>query len=111
MKNHVQSGKSITIPAPAGGTVSGRGVMVGHLFGIAACTAAEGEPVAIYTSDVYDIDKETGTALTFGAPVYFDPSTNKVQPAADGLKRIGVAIAAAGNAATTARVLLDGAAS
>ena len=36
MKNDIQKGDVITVPAPAGGTVSGEGVIVGNIFGIAA---------------------------------------------------------------------------
>lgn len=47
MKNFVQPGEVLTVPAPAGGVASGAGVKLGVLFGVAQGAAAEGAPVAI----------------------------------------------------------------
>lgn len=47
MKNFIQTGAMITVPAPTGGVASGQGMIVGGLFGIAATTAPEGSAVEI----------------------------------------------------------------
>ena len=41
-KNMVQAGDVITFTAPAGGVVSGQGIAIGSLFGVAQFDAAEG---------------------------------------------------------------------
>jgi predicted RecA/RadA family phage recombinase len=36
MKNFLQTGNSVTVPAPTGGVASGVGVLIGALFGVTA---------------------------------------------------------------------------
>ena len=78
MKNHIQKGDVITVPAPAGGTVSGEGVIVGNIFGIAAYAAAVGEPVELATPGVYQLPKATAAVLTVGAGVAWDNTAKNI---------------------------------
>lgn len=110
MKNYIQVGDAVTVVAPVGGLASGAGHLAGYLFGIAATDAAEGEDVAINTVGVYDLDKPTGIAFDVGARVYWDVANGGVTATATSNRRIGVALAAADNAAALVRVRLDGAA-
>jgi predicted RecA/RadA family phage recombinase len=108
MKNFVQPGHMVTIPAPSGGVVSGAGVLVGALFGVAATTQAEGQPVELATTGVYDLPKVTGTAFTLGAPLFWDTTPGRLTTvAADGVL-VGAATEPAESAATTGRVRLNG---
>ena len=55
-RNYIQNGHVITVTTPAGGITSGEGLIVGSIFGVAAYTAAEGdplEPVSYTHLDVY----------------------------------------------------------
>ena len=51
MKNHIQKGDVITVPAPAGGTVSGEGVIVGGEFAHALGIGQQREGRALPDAD------------------------------------------------------------
>ena len=108
MKNFVQPGNYVTVTAPAGGLSSGEGVLVGHLFGVAATTAAEGAEVEIATNGVYDLAKDDTAAFTAGAPAYWDDANKVVTATATDNLRIGTALVAAATAATVGRILITG---
>ena len=108
MKNFIQTGHMITVPAPTGGVVSGQGVIVGALFGIAATTAPEATNVEIATTGVYDLPKAPATVFALGDRVAWDDAAKVIAPPAAGLYPVGIAITAAGNGAVTVRVRLDG---
>ena len=70
MRNYIQPGKTITVPAPAD-VKSGDLVVVGDLFGVAEFSAAEGDPVEIATEGVYELPKVEAQAWTVGAKVFY----------------------------------------
>lgn len=109
MKNFVQPGKTVTITAPSGGVISGGGVLVGSLFGVAASTAAAGASVEIVIEGVFDLAKAAG-AVGQGDPIYWDAANSLATTAANAgaNKLIGVATEAAQSADATARVRLNG---
>jgi predicted RecA/RadA family phage recombinase len=106
MKNYVQSGDLITVAAPAA-VASGDIVRAGSLIGIAAGAAASGADVVLSLTGVFDLPKASG-AITLGAVVYHDAATGNVTTTASGNVKLGVAIAAAGSGAATARIRLNG---
>ncbi len=107
MKNFIQPGASVTVAAPAA-VVSGQGVMIGALFGVAATDAASGAPVAIATEGVFELPKEATTdTFAIGDAVEWDAGAARIA-ALDAGTKIGVVIAAAGATATIARVRLTG---
>ncbi|AXS39232.1 DUF2190 family protein [Breoghania sp. L-A4] len=108
MKNFIQAGGTITATAPVGGATSGAGVLIDHLFGVAAITAAEGDDVELVTEGVFDIAKEAGASMTAGAPAYWDAAAKQATPTATDNVRIGTAIVASGAGDPTARVKLLG---
>lgn len=103
MKNYIQAGDNITVPAPAA-VVSGAGVLVGSLFGVANGDAPSGGSVVISTRGVFDLPKETTDAIAIGGPVYWDGSVVTVTDT--GNTFIGHAVAAAGNPSSTVHVRL-----
>jgi predicted RecA/RadA family phage recombinase len=107
MKNYVQPGDVITVPAPATVT-AGAGVLVGSLFGIAVTDAASGAPVNICVNGVVDAVKATGQAWTVGQLVYW--SGTNVTNVASTNKLIGCAVQAQASGDTVGRVRLNGAA-
>lgn len=111
MKNYVQAGNSVTITAPTGGVISGSGVLVGHLFGVAAITAAEGEEAEISTNGVFDLAKEAAASMDAGAPAYWDDTNKVVTPTATDNLRVGTAIIHAAGVSATARIMITGHAS
>ena len=110
MKNYIQPGESLTIPAPAV-TLSGAGVRAGVLFGVAVHDALAGQELTIATTGVYDLAKTSAQAWTVGAAIYFIPASGLCTTATTaGNLLIGVAVAAAANPSPTGLVRLNGAA-
>ena len=70
MKNYLQKGDVLTIPAPA--AVSAGGVVVsGSLVGVAQTDALITEDVAVATVGVFELPKVDEQAWTLGVPVYW----------------------------------------
>ena len=107
MKNYIQRGENITLPAPAA-VVSGAPVLVGALFGIAAGDAAIGADLDLVTAGVFEMAKVSALAIAIGDKVYFDSSTGLVSKTASGNVLIGVATTVAANPSGTVQVRLNG---
>lgn len=107
MKNFVQRGENLTLDAPAD-VLSGAGVIVGSIFGVANGDALTGDPVVLSTVGVFDLPKKTADDLAVGDPVYWDDANAEVTETATDNTMIGVTIAAAGAGATTVKVRLNG---
>jgi len=108
MKNHIQKGDFITVPAPLGGSAPGEGLIIGNIFGIAAFAAAVGEPVELATTGVYQLPKATAAVLTVGARVAWDNTAKNINVPGTGRFPVGIATEAAGNGITSVTVRLDG---
>lgn len=114
MKNFRAHGDILTVTAPYD-IVSGAGVLVGDIFGIAQTDAAEGDPVAIKTTGVFEMGKVSAQAWTAGVAVYWDDDTGTAGTG-DGAATttsssntlIGVAVEAADNPSDTGLVRLNG---
>lgn len=108
MKNHIQKGDIITVPAPAGGIASGEGAIIGNIFGVAAYAAAVGDPVELATTGVYQLPKANAAVLTVGARVAWNNTAKNINVPGAGRFPVGVATEAAGNGITSVAVRLDG---
>ncbi len=108
MQNHIQNGHVITVTTPAGGIASGDGLIVGNMFGIAAYSAAEGDPLELATTGVFKLPKATAAVLTVGARVAWDNTAKNINVPGAGRFPVGVATEAAGNGITSVAVRLDG---
>ena len=108
MRNFVQAGKTVTVTAPAGGILSGDGVLVGYLFGVAATSASAGQDTEIATEGVFNLPLAATSSLSVGDRAYWDPAAKAVTATAGTLRRIGVAVAATGTGSPSARIRLDG---
>ena len=108
MQNHIQKGDIITVPAPAGGIASGEGAIIGNIFGIAAYSAAAGDPVELATTGVYQLPKATAAVLAVGARVAWDNTAKNINAPGAGRFPLGIATEAAGNDVTSVAVRLDG---
>lgn len=105
MKNFVQPGNRVTVPAPApvkGGDV----VIIGQLAGIAFGDAVADEPVDLALSGVFDLPKVAADAITVGDAVYYDAAAKLVtgDDAGGSNPRIGHAVAVADAGSATVRV-------
>ncbi|MFN3614848.1 MAG: DUF2190 family protein [Rubrimonas sp.] len=108
MKTYIQNGHVITVPTPAGGIASGDGLIVGNIFGIAAYSAAEGDPLELATTGVYKLPKASAAMFAVGARVAWDNTAKQVNTPGAGRFPIGVAVEAAGTGVTSVAVRLDG---
>jgi predicted RecA/RadA family phage recombinase len=86
--------------------LSGAGVLVGALFGIASFDAKSGDPVEICTKGVYELPKTSAQAWTVGAAIYWDGS--KCTTTSTDNTLIGNALAVAANPSDTGIVRLAG---
>lgn len=108
MKNFIQPGEIITATAPSGGILSGAGLLAGSLFGIAATTQAEGAPVELATTGVFDLPKVSTDTFAFGARVYWDAAAGECTSDDEDNPLIGIAVVAAGSGVGILRVRLNG---
>ncbi|MBY5709718.1 DUF2190 family protein [Rhizobium leguminosarum] len=106
MKNLVQPGHSIDVPAPAGGAVSGMPVIIGSLIGISSVTAAATVPISIQRTGVYTLPKTSALAIAIGDKLYWDATNSVVNKTASGNTLIGTAVSVAANPSPTVDVLL-----
>lgn len=105
MRNYVQPGDVVTVPAPAA-VASGDGVLVGGLFGIAGTDADEAAPVEIKVTGVFDLPKTSAQEWTVGAAIYWDDGV--ATTASEGNTLIGKAVEAVASGVGTGRVRLNG---
>ncbi len=106
MKNHIQRGDTLTIPAPAGGVLSGGMVLSGSLFGVAASDADAGEDVAVSVEGVFELPKASADTVTVGAKLYHDAAADELTTVSTDNTLVGYAAAAAGAGVTTVTVKL-----
>lgn len=106
MKNYVQAGEILTVPAPYD-VSSGGGALVGSIFGVASENALDGEDVDLAVEGVFALDKVGADVFTVGEFAYWDDTAKLVTATASGNTKIGVATAAAGDGAATVNVRLN----
>lgn len=106
-KNFLQRGDVLTVPAPTN-VLSGAGVIIGSIFGVAAGGALSGEPLDLNVVGVYELPKVSALAIATGDKVYFDAATSLVNKTASGNVYIGVAVATAPNPSASVNVRLNG---
>jgi predicted RecA/RadA family phage recombinase len=106
MKTYIAPGKSITVTAPAGGVLSGQGVLIGTLFGIAQFDAVAGADVEILTEGVVEIGKTSALQIDVGDRVFWDATNKVVNKTAAAQVCVGVAVSAAANPSSTVRIRL-----
>lgn len=107
MKNYVQNGVNLTLPAPTN-VLSGAGVLIGSIFGVAAESALSGEDFDVVTRGVFELPKVSAQAITVGAKVYWDDTAKLVTTTATSNTLVGVAVTAAANPSATVAVRLNG---
>ena len=109
MKTFIQRGQNITVPAPAGGTVSGELYKVGAIIGVAATTEAAGDPVVLVTVGVFGLNKTSAQAWAVGDLIYMNTTSRMLtNVSATGLVLVGMATEVAANPSSTGRTRLNG---
>ena len=107
MKNFVQHGNTLTLPAPYD-VVSGAGFQVGALFAIAIGDAAASAQVEGVTCGVYTLPKSSNQAWAIGARIYWDDVNKRCDSDSAKGRLIGVATVAAANPSAVGYVRLNG---
>jgi predicted RecA/RadA family phage recombinase len=87
---------------------SGELVFVGAAFGVAAETAASGEPVDLWTEGIFTLPK-AAEVIAAGTAVYWNATAKNVTTTAGSNTKIGVATVAASADDGTVAVRLNGA--
>lgn len=105
--NYVQTGDTLTIPAPAD-VLSGGVVIAGGIVGIAQNDALTGALVDVAVSDVWELAKVGADAFALGDAVYWDDTANLATVTTTGNTKLGIAVAAAGAGVATVKVRLGG---
>ena len=106
MKSYIAPGKSTTVTAPTGGVLSGDGVLIGTLFGIAQLDAGEGAEVEILTEGVVEIGKTSALAIGVGDRLFWDATNKVVNKTATAQVCVGVAVSAAANPSSSVQMKL-----
>jgi predicted RecA/RadA family phage recombinase len=109
--NYVQEGDTLTLIAPSGGVVSGKGYVIGSLFVVALVTASAGATFTGMTEGVFLMTKNTHAstkAFTAGEAIFWDNGSDKRwDKTASGFFQVGVAVAAAASTDTTVLVEIN----
>ncbi|MDZ4678403.1 MAG: DUF2190 family protein [Oligoflexia bacterium] len=106
MKNFIQLGETVTLVAPYT-VVSGAGLLVGAVFGVASLDATSGAAVEAALEGVFDLPKASG-AISQGAKVYWDNSAKNLTTTSSSNTLVGVAVVAALSGDALVRVRLNG---
>ena len=108
MRNFVQPGDTVTVTAPYA-LSAGDGCLVGTLFGVAGGTYSNGATNAeLVTEGVFDITALSTDTPAQGAALYWDNSNKRLTTTSSGNTKVGVAVVAKADGATTARIRLNG---
>src|SRR5512147_1836507 len=105
-KTYIQPGHTLTVAAPTGGVLSGAGVLIGTLFGIAQSDAPEAADVEILTKGVVEIGKTSALQIDVGDRLFWDATNKVVNKTATAQQQVGVAVAAAENPSATVKMLI-----
>src|SRR5882757_7406503 len=95
MKNFIQEGDIIVVPAPAPGVNSGDFVLVGTIGGVSQLTAATGADAPLLTEGVFTLAKDTAAAWAQGDALYWDNTNKRFTKTAAANTLFGQAAAAA----------------
>jgi predicted RecA/RadA family phage recombinase len=98
MRHYIQPGHALTLIAPYD-VVSGDGLLIGSIFGVASHDALSGAEVEAQLTGVLDLAKVASQAWTAGAKVYWDNTAKRATTVASGNTLIGVAVLAVGSGA------------
>lgn len=102
---YVQPGNTIDY-TPSTAVAAGDVIVMGTIIGIASYDIAANTLGALAVCGVFDMPKASG-AITPGAAVYWDNTNKNITTTATGNTVAGVAIATAGAADSTVRVLIN----
>ncbi len=106
MKNFMQEGDILTVPAPTGGVLSGAVVLINKMVGIAGTDAAEGADVAVRVEGVFSVAVKSADDIAVGDLLYWDSTNTEFTKTATSNTKSGYATKAAGAGITAGEIKL-----
>lgn len=106
MKNFVQDGDVLDLPAPYNVT-SGQGALIGALFVVAVTDALAGVTTTWNSEGVHELTALNTDTATFGAKAYWDDTNRRITTTATGNSLVGAFVAAKTNGQTTALIRMN----
>jgi predicted RecA/RadA family phage recombinase len=103
MRGFIQDGATVEVAANAT-VLSGVGMLIGNLFGVALGDAANGALVRLRTEGVVEIAKTSALAIAVGDRLFWDPTNKVVNKTATAQVCVGVAVTAAANPSGTVQM-------
>lgn len=104
MKNFVEKGCTIVVPAIAGAIASGDPVVIGATVGVSVGAYAIGEDAVVHLDGVFSLPKAASGAIAQGAKVYI--AAGLITTTVSTNVFVGYAHSAAADGATSVNVLL-----
>jgi predicted RecA/RadA family phage recombinase len=109
MRNYIQPGDVVDLPAPTGGAVSGVAYLIGALLCIAMKDGAQTVVTPFLTRGVVDLPKAASVTPAVGAKAFWNSSAKTVTgTSAAGLYEIGTFTEAPASGDATVNVRLNG---
>lgn len=105
MKNMIKDG-DITDVVLAAAIVSGAGLKVGSLFGVAVKSGGIGDTVGIKHTGIFDLAYGVAATAAVGDLIYWDDTAKNVTKTTTSNTKVGVCVKAAGSGDATMRVRL-----
>lgn len=105
--NFVKDGHILDLTAGAT-VVTGGGIVVGQVFGIAQNTISSGASGPVKVDGVHDILKATADVISQGGFVYWDNTAKNATVTSSGNTKIGVAEVTVSSGGTAVRTRLNG---
>lgn len=107
MKNYTAGGDVLPLIAPAGGVVSGRGVLYNDLFVVAMNDAAAGALFSGLVTGIVTLPKAAQSWPT-GRRIFWDDTAKVITSTSSGNTRIGMAVTDAVSGDATGKILFYG---
>lgn len=107
MKNFIQLGNTVTVTL-SGAVLSGDGLLVGNLFGVASNNGGDGDDIEMQVTGVFDLPKAAADAPAQFDAAYWDAAAKEVTTEDTDNVLIGVFMHPYGNGTTSAHVRLNG---
>ncbi len=107
MKNFIQNGDTVTLAAPYD-VLSGAGLLVGSVFGVASGDTLSGVDIEAAVCGVYQLNKKTADAPSQGAKAYWDNTSKEITVTSTANTLVGVFLKAQINGDLICDVRLNG---
>lgn len=104
-KYFVQPGDTVTVTAPEA-KVSGKGCIIGNLFGVCLHDAANGAKLELAVAGIYEIDGDPAISFAVGDRVFWDDANDFVDKTLTAQVAVGVCTKARGAVAGRVEVRL-----